>query len=228
MKSLMIVNANNPKILLDAVLYGADGVLFDLADSVPETEKDAARLLLAEALRFLDYSAVEAVVRPNCPCQKDFELDLLTVAPSKPADFIVPMAKPEHVARAAEILDNVEAENNLPAGGIRLIPSIDSAAGVESVAAVIAASPRVRAVMFNAKKFLADLGAEAGGAEQLVYARSKIAVACHVAGVESIDTPYAGKADGLAADAGAAKALGFTGKVAADGKQVKTINTVFA
>ncbi|MDR1070875.1 MAG: citryl-CoA lyase [Gracilibacteraceae bacterium] len=228
MKSLMIANANNPKILLDAVLYGADGIMFDLAESVPDTEKDAARLLLAEALAFLDYSAVEVVVRPNCPCQKDFELDILTVAPSKPCDFVVPMAKPEFVTQAAALLDRAEAENDLPAGGIRLIPSIDSAAGVENVAAVIAASPRVRAVMFNAKEFLADLGAAAGGAEQLVYARSKIAVACHVAGIDSLDTPYAGKPDGLAADAGAAKALGFTGKVASDGKQVKTINSVFA
>jgi citrate lyase subunit beta/citryl-CoA lyase len=224
----MIVNANNPKILLDAVLYGAEGVLFDLAESVPDTEKDAARLLLAEALRFLDYSAVKTVVRPNCPCRKDFELDIRAVAPSKPNYFIVPAAEVEFVARAAELLDKTEAGNGLPAGGILLIPSLDSAAGVENISAIIAASPRVRAVMFNAAKFLADLGAAAGGAEQLVYARSKIAVACHVAGIASLDTPYAGKPDGLAADAGAAKALGFTGKIAADGKQVKTINAAFA
>jgi citrate lyase subunit beta/citryl-CoA lyase len=224
----MIVNANNPKILLDAVLYGADGILFDLAESVPDTEKDAARLLLAEALNFLDYSSVEAVVRPNRPGEKDFELDLLAVGPAKPCNFIVPAATPEYVAQAAALLDRVESENNLPAGAIRLIPSIDSAAGVENVAAVIAASPRVNAVIFDAKNFLADLGAEASGGEQLVYARSKIAVACHVAGIASLDTPYAGKPDGLTADAEAAKALGFTGKVASDGKQVKIINSVFA
>jgi citrate lyase subunit beta/citryl-CoA lyase len=224
----MIVNANNPKILLDAVLYGADGILFDLAEVVPDTEKDAARLLLAEALGFLDYSAVEVVVRPNCPCREDFELDILAVGPGRPCDFIVPMANPEFVVKAAGLLDKVEAEHKLPAGGIRLIPSIDSAAGVENVAAIIAASPRVRAVMFNAGKFLADLGAEAGGAEQLVYARSKIAACAHVAGIDSLDTPYSGKPDGLAADAKTAKSLGFTGKVAADGKQVKAINAAFA
>jgi citrate lyase subunit beta/citryl-CoA lyase len=229
MKSALIINGNDPKFLLDATLYGADAVIFDLDEAVPGTDKDAARVLLQEAFQFFDYSSIQIIVRPNLPGFADFEPDLVTVGKSQPAAFIVPAATPDFVQLADAILKEVEKENGFDKGSIGLIPSVDTVLGLEKIGETIAASPRVQAVVFNADRYLEDLGVTTqGGAGSLLYARGKIAVACRIAGVPAIDTAFAGEADALEADVKEAKASGFAGKVAANGNQVAVINAVFA
>ena len=41
-RSMMFVPGNNPGMLQNAGVYGADAVIFDLEDSVAVTEKDTA------------------------------------------------------------------------------------------------------------------------------------------------------------------------------------------
>ena len=45
-RSMMFVPGNNPGMIRDARIYGADSIMFDLEDSVAYTEKDAARFLV--------------------------------------------------------------------------------------------------------------------------------------------------------------------------------------
>ena len=62
-RSMMFVPGNNPGMIRDAHIYGADSIMFDLEDSVAYTEKDAARLLVYNALRSLNFGSRE---RPSC------------------------------------------------------------------------------------------------------------------------------------------------------------------
>ena len=64
-RSMMFVPGNNPGMIADARIYGADSLMFDLEDSVAYTEKDAARLLVYNALRTLRFGRKEVVVRIN-------------------------------------------------------------------------------------------------------------------------------------------------------------------
>ena len=48
---MMFIPGNNPGMIRDANIYGADSIMFDLEDSVAYTEKDAARLLVYNALK---------------------------------------------------------------------------------------------------------------------------------------------------------------------------------
>ena len=64
-RTMMFVPGNNPGMIKDAGIYGADCIMFDLEDSVSITEKDAARFLVYSALTTLDYSPAEIVVRIN-------------------------------------------------------------------------------------------------------------------------------------------------------------------
>ncbi len=87
------------------------------------------------------------------------------------------------------------------------------------------------AVIFNAENFLKDLGvAETGDASQILYARSKVALACRAAGIPAIDRPWKDlkNRDGFEGDARNGKALGFSGKLAVSGGQVPSINEIFA
>ena len=62
-RTMMFVPGNNPSMMRDAHIYGADSIMFDLEDSVSLAEKDAARLLVYNALKTIDYGGVEKVVR---------------------------------------------------------------------------------------------------------------------------------------------------------------------
>ena len=87
------------------------------------------------------------------------------------------------------------------------------------------------AVIFNAGNFLKDLGvAETGDAGQILYARSKVALACRAVGIPAIDRPWndVKNRDGFEADARNGRAVGFSGKLAVSGGQVPPINEIFA
>jgi len=64
-RTMMFVPGNNPSMVKDAGIYGADSIMFDLEDAVSLAEKDAARNLVYEALQTQDYGTAELVVRIN-------------------------------------------------------------------------------------------------------------------------------------------------------------------
>ena len=53
-RSMMFVPGNNPGMIADSRIYGADSIMFDLEDSVAYTEKDSAQMLVYNALKTLD------------------------------------------------------------------------------------------------------------------------------------------------------------------------------
>jgi len=58
-RSRLYVPGSEPKYFINAALHGADGVILDLEDSVHPNEKDAARLLVRNALRGVDFLECE-------------------------------------------------------------------------------------------------------------------------------------------------------------------------
>ena len=64
-RTMMFIPGNNPGMMRDAHIYGSDSLMFDLEDSVSMAEKDAARQLVYQALKTIDYGSTEIVVRIN-------------------------------------------------------------------------------------------------------------------------------------------------------------------
>ena len=64
-RSRLYLPGNEPKFMVNAALHGADAVILDLEDSVAADEKDAARLLVRNALRSVDFGDAERMVRIN-------------------------------------------------------------------------------------------------------------------------------------------------------------------
>ena len=64
-RTMMFVPGNNPAMVKDAGIFGADSIMFDLEDAVSLDEKDAARYLVYQALKTVDYGDAELVVRIN-------------------------------------------------------------------------------------------------------------------------------------------------------------------
>lgn len=230
-RSMLFMPGNNPGMLQDAAILGADSIILDLEDAVSLSEKDSARTLVREAIKSIDYSQVEVVVRVN-PLDTEFgPLDVEVIARVKPDALLIPKANEEEIQLVDTMLDKIEAEEGFLAGSIKLIALIETAIGLETIYNVIKASKRIVGVLLGGEDLTADLGIKrTKEGEEIFYARNKVATVCRALKVDAIDTPFTDTFDdeGLARDTAKAKSLGITGKSAINPRQIEIIHTVFA
>jgi citrate lyase subunit beta / citryl-CoA lyase len=228
-RSLLFVPGNNPAIVQTADVFHADGVIYDLEDAVSIHEKDAARVLVGRYLRSQSSFSHETVVRINGLDTTEFEADLEAVLCGQLNAIMLPKATVATVSTLNQHLDHYRSIRP-ETSSIVILPIIESAISLLEVEA-IAQLPRVTAILFGAEDYTANLEIERTKiGDELLYPRSKIAVACRAAEIEAIDTPFTDTfdSDGLALDAKRAKALGFQGKACIHPNQIETVNHLFS
>ncbi len=71
-RSLMFVPITREKFVACAHTRGADAIILDLEDSVPESEKDRARTLIGAAAKEVSKAGADVVVRINRPWHQAF------------------------------------------------------------------------------------------------------------------------------------------------------------
>ncbi len=228
-RSRLYLPGNEPKYFINAALHGPDAVILDLEDSVHPAEKDAARLLVRNALRSVDFAAAERMVRIN---QLPLGLaDLNEIVPQSPDLILIP--KVESPVQVAEV--DAEITRILKAFGItrpiRLMPILESALGIENAFAIATASDRICALTIGLEDYTADLGVAktSNGAESL-YARQRLVNAAHAAHIQAIDSVYGDVADmdGLLAWGESSRAMGFEGMGCIHPMQIEMIHRAFA
>ncbi len=230
-RSLLFIPGNNPGMLMGADIHGADAVIFDLEDAVAPTEKDAARILVRNAMRAMPDLGVEVVVRVNPLATDYFIQDIQTMVPLHPK-LIMPtkVASAEDVAHISAAVAAAEQANGMPEGSIGLLPLLETAQGIENAYAIAGSDPRVTGLLLGAEDLSSDLQAirSKQGAE-ILYARGRIVMAARAAGVEVYDTPFTdvNDAEGMAEDARLARALGFSGKAVISPRHVEAVNAAF-
>jgi len=228
-RSRLYVPGSEPKYFINAALHGADGVILDLEDSVHPGEKDAARLLVRNALRAVDFLHCERMVRMN---QLPLGLeDLHEIVPESPDLILIPKVEtPDQVVEVSRRIEGVKAEYGVTRP-IWLMPILESALGIENAFAIAKASDQIAALTIGLEDYTADLGVvkTAGGAESL-YARQVVANAAHAAGVQAIDSVFGdvGDMDGLRAWGLNSRALGFEGMGCVHPLQIAVIHEAFA
>jgi citrate lyase subunit beta/citryl-CoA lyase len=228
---MLYIPGNNPAMLQHAGVYGADGILLDLEDAVATTEKDAARILVRNMLRTMDYSGCEVAVRVN-HLDTPFGLaDLEEIVPLQPDALRIP--KIESVGDLLRFIgevERVEDQHGLPHDRMKLHPLIETALGVENAFAIATASRRVDSISIGGQDLTADM--QVGKSKDGVaidYARRRIIMAAKAARVDCLDTIFADLEDeeGLRAETEHIKKLGFIGKAAINPRQIRTIHEVF-
>lgn len=230
-RTMLFMPGNNPGMLLNAPILGADSVILDLEDAVSLTEKDSARILVREAIKNLDYSNVELTVRVN-PLDTEFgPKDIDTITRVKPDTLMVPKADPKEIRIADEMISKIEKEEGFEEGSIKIIPLIETAYGLENIYDVIKSSERIVAVLLGGEDLTSDLGIKrTKEGEEIFYARNRVATACRASRMNAVDTPFTDTNDyeGLRKDTSKAKSIGMTGKAAINPRQIDTIHSVFA
>lgn len=229
-RTMLFMPGDNPGMLQSAPILGADSVILDLEDAVSLTEKDSARILVTEAIKFLDYSGVELVVRIN-PLDTEFSLlDIDNISRVKPDALMIPKASIDDISEVDRKLRRIEEEQGFYIGTIKLIPIIETAFGLEKVYEIIMTSKRVEAVLLGGEDLTSDFEINrTKTGEEIFYARCRISAACRAAGVDAIDTPFTDINDmeGLIKDTLKAKSLGYKGKAVINPRQIDSIHKVF-
>jgi citrate lyase subunit beta / citryl-CoA lyase len=228
-RSRLYLPGNEPKYFINAGLHAPDGVILDLEDSVHHAEKDAARLLVRNALRAVDFGHCERMVRINpFPIGRS---DLEAIIPQHPNLILIP--KVEHAEQVREVDALITAMQG-HAGTDRplwLMPIVETALGVENMYAIAHASARNAAITIGLEDYTADLGVvkTATGAESL-YARMRLVNAAKAAGLQAIDSVYGDVADaeGLLRWGEASRAMGFEGMGCVHPQQIRIIHAAFA
>jgi len=115
---------------------------------------------------------------------------------------------------------------------VRLLPWIETAAGLAAAAEILASDPRIVAAAFGAEDFTHDLGIERDldDETQLDTPRWLLSIAARAAGVIALDTPHFKLRDpeGLRASARRVRRIGFRGKFAIHPEQIDALNACFS
>jgi len=226
-RSRLYLPGSQPKYMINAALHHPDGAILDLEDSVAPAEKAAARVLVRNALRFLDWKGCERMVRIN---QLPLGLEDLpfVIGHGAQAVLIPKVESPEQVVQVAEEIDRLAADDNETPW---LLPILESGAGVLAAEAIARAHPNVVALTIGLEDYTADIGAaRTSEGRESFWARSMVVAAARAAGVQPLDSVHSDVADleGLAASVREAKSLGFEGKGCIHPRQIATVHAAFA
>lgn len=233
---MMFVPGNNPGMMADAHIYGPDSIMLDLEDSVTMAEKDAARLLVYNALKTIDYGNTEMVVRIN-PLNTPYgKKDVEAVV--KAGVDVIRMPKTETAEEVVELEQEIEkVEKELGClGRTQIMAAIESTKGIVNAYPIATVSKRMMGIALGAEDYCANLktqrtqGDNPNFGMELLMARQMIVIAARAAGIDALDTVYSNLNDmeTFRREVELIKALGFDGKSIINPRQIEIINEVFA
>ncbi len=243
-RATLAVPGSNPRFAAKARELAADEVLLDLEDAVAAAEKERSRGLVARALRDGGWGTKILAIRINDVrtgwAYRDV-IDVVEQAGQRLDSIVLPkVTGPLDVGWLDLLLSQVEQAAGLPPGRIAIEAQIEDAAGLASVDAIAAVSPRLEALIFGPADFMASMGMRSLtvgapppgylGGDAFHYAHMRILTAARACGLQAIDGPFAAIADvdGLRASAASAAALGFDGKWVLHPGQIEAVNTQFS
>jgi citrate lyase subunit beta/citryl-CoA lyase len=225
---MQFIPGNNPGMVQNGGVLGADSIILDVEDAITLGEKDAARLLVASALTSVNFYKSEKVVRINS-IDTFAQEDIRVIVPCRPDALLIPKVHcPEDVLQVVEWVKAAEKPGQEP---VKLIPQIESPQGVIAAYAIAVADKRVEALALGAEDYTATLVAQrTKEGTEILTMRTVVVNAAAAAGVQSIDTPFTDVNDeeGLIRDTALAKQLGFKGKLSINPRHIDIIHRVFS
>lgn len=229
-RTMMFVPGANAAMLRDAPLYGADSIMFDLEDAVSLKEKDTARMLVHQALKTIDYSSVETVVRINAlEAGGDQDVEAVVTAGVN----VVRLPKTEHaqdIIDVAKVITAVEEKYGIEVGTTKMMAAIESAEGVMNAREIAMASDRLIGIALGAEDYVTNMKTKRHpDGQELFFARNMILHAARIAGIAAIDTVYSDvdNSEGFQDEVRLIKQLGFDGKSVINPRQIPLVNEIY-
>jgi citrate lyase subunit beta/citryl-CoA lyase len=210
----------------------ADIITLDLEDSVPPSEKEAARKIIAENLRSAAGGGSQVYVRLNNwetgMTNDDLEavvlpgLDGVTLSKTGCAD---------DVKRLEWKLEELEQRRGIPVGTVKICMLLETAKGIINARESCMASARNVSAIFGAVDYCRDMRVKlTNEGEEQLWGRAVTAIAARAAGIVAIDAPFVAFQDIPAFERNVAsgKQLGYEGRMIIHPSQVEPSNRLYA
>ena len=228
-RSRLYLPGSEPKYFINAGLHGPDAIILDLEDSVSHAEKDAARILVRNTLRAVDFGGCERMVRIN---QLPLGLqDMAEIIPEAPDLILIPKVEiPDQVGEVDRLMRELKVSHGIDRA-IWLMPILESALGIENAFAIATVTPNVAALTIGLEDYTADLGVvKTVEGHESQYARTRLLNAAKAAGIQAIDSVFGdvGNLEGLRHWGENSRALGFEGMGCIHPSQIPVIHEAFA
>ncbi|MDU2065434.1 MAG: aldolase/citrate lyase family protein [Sporomusaceae bacterium] len=229
-RTMMFVPGNNPGMLQNADIYGADTIILDCEDAVSIAEKDSARNLVYHAIKEMNYQT-EVAVRINHISTPYGWDDLELILGAKPDLIRLPMAQDaDEIKQIDAFITKAEEKHGFEHGSIRMMAAIETPRGLRNAYDIASASPRMVAIAIGAEDFIANLKtSRSASGRELVVARGQLILAAREAGIQCIDTVYSdvNNEEGFKNELQLIKELGFDGKSVINPRQVPIVHQFF-
>ena len=232
-RSMLFVPANREKFIRSAPRRGADVIALDLEDSVPASEKSAARAALRDAVPLVGSEDAEVFVRAN----KSPELladDLDAAIAAKPSGLIFPKVDSADEVRT---LDDMTAEREVrygvPRGALEFILLIESAIGLERIFEIAAACPRTTVLSLGLEDLSRELEIDlTEPGYDLSWAHGRLVLAARAHGLAPFgllgSIAKIGDTAELARVVAFSRQFGYTGSLCIHPSQVSVLNEGFS
>ena len=233
-RSALFVPGDRPDRVDKAVATAADRVIIDLEDAVAASKKEEARALVRD--KIIAHQDRSVLARVNGLETGFITGDLEAVVVNELGGLMLPKAESSHqVEEINRLLVDLDKKQRPAAGNTAVILLVESALGVQNIFQIASAAAELNReflIAMGAADYALDMGIELtkdGG--ELIYPRSRIALACRAAGMAPpLDTPFMidlKDMEALKKDAARAKQLGFQGKLCIHPNQIEPVHGIF-
>ncbi len=225
-RTRLYVPGNNPHLVENVGLYGADCVILDLEDSVPIEQKFDARILVKYALQNVNFGRSEKWVRINSLDTPFWEKDIHEVLEFVDVINVPKIESYEDLEKLNALMSGIEEKKGIKMRGV--VPIIETFRGLVN-ARGIAKHPRVVAMAWGGEDLTAELGIPKKKALILDHVRAEIVIAAKSQGKMALDTVYSNIRDeeGLFEYAKRARYMGFDGVGVLHPNQIEIVHRAF-
>lgn len=230
LRTMLFMPGNNPGMLVSADNLEADAIIYDLEDAVSTSQKDAARDLVANALRTLSYKNSVVTVRINPTDSPYWKDDIRAIIPAGPDGLVIPKSKKDTAKEVFDFIDEFTKENNIE-NNLKYYMLVESARGILELEDIVKQSDRIEGLLLGAEDYSVDMQVKrTEGSEEIAFARYRIVTVAKAYGLNAIDTPYTDidNMEGLKKDTKFVKTIGFNGRLIVGPRQVFAVNEMFS
>lgn len=230
LRTMLFMPGNNPGMLVSADNLEADAIIYDLEDAVSTSQKDAARDLVANALRTLSYKNSIVTVRINPTDSPYWKDDLRAIIPAGPDGVVIPKSNKDTAKEVFDFIDAFTKEKNIE-NNLRYYMLVESARGILELEDIVKQSDKIEGLLLGAEDYTVDMQVKrTEGSAEIAFARYRIATVAKAYGLNAIDTPYTDldNKEGLKKDTDFVKTIGFNGRLIVGPRQVFAVNEMFS
>ena len=176
-RSLLFIPAVAERFVAKAHMRGADVIILDLEDSIPPSEKEAARAALPAAAKAIAAHGQEICVRINRPLELAVPDIAAAIMPEVSSLMLPKVMGPEHIKLLSEVVAAREAVLGMRIGHTRFIGVVETPDALPALHAIALADPRMAVLGVGSEDLSTELEAVPGADSLYVYGMMAVAAA---------------------------------------------------